>query len=148
MNKLHKDHFKEASAHNINPPFDLQGMLNPLVNVKEKDSPSDISKTTPLNTNNNNAGNNAPFSTEANNKEELQLAINSPMSLKENSNVIIITDQIFALIIRLYTEIKIETEENFQKKKDSMICSLLNAVKILSLCRDNHKTIFEIVYNF
>ena len=130
MNKLNKEQLKEANGLNITNPYDQRGMLKPL--IKQIDL---VIMNDPLV---NNIG-----------KEEKKIDDDkpkkSPLSLKDNVDVLMLIDQIFALIIRLYLQNKNETDEIIRAKKDSMISTLLGLVKILSLSQDNHKTIFEIV---
>jgi hypothetical protein len=155
INRLYKDHLKEANDLKVDPPHDNKGMLLPLLKPKESvpdpGNPDDnnLYQSLPVK----NSSNNLPPSNIAstilttinNNKEEEEKRKKSPISLKDNSNVLILIDQIFALIIRLYGEVKAEEDENVKKKKEGLIGILLGLVKIVSYSPDNHKTIFEIV---
>ena len=167
VNLLYNNHLKEVNSLNINPT-DQQGMLNPLCQNKDANSlnsntldqqgilnpfnpnreiiipPNKSILPNSLNNNNNNLSLSMPNPIESN-MAEVEKPKKSPLSTKGDSKIIIITDQIFALIIKLYGEIKIDEDENLKIKKHAMITSLLGSAKTLSLCRDNHKTIFEIV---
>ena len=141
MNKLNKEHLKEANGLNITNPYDQIGMLKPL--IKEIDT---VKLNEPI------VNDLLPKTIAAGNivVEETKIIEDekpkkSPLSLKDNADVLMLIDQIFALIIRLYLQNKIETDEVIKAKKDMMISTLLGLVKILSLSNDNHKTIFEIV---
>lgn len=144
MNKLYKDHLKEAGELGVNPPHDDKGMLLPL--LKHGDPSSDTNQPGSESGLNKQGvvQNTGVLTTSANNEGEKPKK--SPISLKDNSHVLIIIDQIFALIIRLYGEIKVDEDDLLKKKKEGLIATLLGLVKILSKHPDNHKTIFEIVF--
>ena len=74
----------------------------------------------------------------------------SCFSIKDNAELINKIDQIISLILRLYDEVKYEDEKEKYSDKITLISQLLNSVKLLSLNKDNHQIILELVitYNY
>ena len=123
MNLLYNNHLKEVNSLNINPT-DQQGMLNPLCQNKDANSlnsntldqqgilnpfnpnreiiipPNKSILPNSLNNNNNNLSLSMPNPIESN-MAEVEKPKKSPLSTKGDSKIIIITDQIFALILKL-----------------------------------------------
>ena len=71
--------------------------------------------------------------------------LKSPLSVRDNPEVLNKIDQILAMILRLNNELNTEKDEKILTEKGLMIMGLLNALKLLSIVPDNHHTILEMV---